>query len=45
MNEKVKGIRHENTHFANASGLPNENHYVSVYDELLCQRIIEISNS
>ena len=32
MNEKAKELGMENTHFANASGLPNENHYVSAYD-------------
>ncbi len=32
MNDKAKALGMENTHFANSSGLPNENHYVSAYD-------------
>lgn len=32
MNDKAKELGMENTHFANASGLPNENHFVSAYD-------------
>ena len=32
MNEKAKELGMNNTNFANASGLPNENHYTSAYD-------------
>ncbi|NLK44669.1 MAG: D-alanyl-D-alanine carboxypeptidase [Tissierellia bacterium] len=32
MNDKAKALGMKNTHFANSSGLPNENHYVSAYD-------------
>src|SRR5690625_5234371 len=32
MNEKVKQLNLENTHFANSSGLPSDNHYSSAHD-------------
>ncbi|NLY66933.1 MAG: D-alanyl-D-alanine carboxypeptidase [Tissierellia bacterium] len=32
MNEKARELGMNNTNFANASGLPNENHYTSAYD-------------
>lgn len=32
MNEKVKELKLENTHFVNSSGLPAENHYTTAYD-------------
>lgn len=32
MNEKAASLGCENTHFANASGLPDPNHYVSAHD-------------
>lgn len=35
MNEKAKALGMNNTNFVNASGLPNENHYVSAYDVAL----------
>lgn len=35
MNEKAKSLGMKNTNFMNASGLPDENHYVSAYDVAL----------
>ncbi|CCQ93198.1 D-alanyl-D-alanine carboxypeptidase dacF [[Clostridium] ultunense Esp] len=35
MNEKAKSLGMKNTSFMNASGLPDENHYVSAYDVAL----------
>lgn len=35
MNERAKEIGCINTHFANANGLPDENHYTSAYDMAL----------
>lgn len=35
MNDKAASLGCTNTHFANASGLPNEDHYVSAYDMAL----------
>ncbi|NLX62859.1 MAG: D-alanyl-D-alanine carboxypeptidase [Tissierellia bacterium] len=32
MNDRAKELGMNNTNFANASGLPNENHYTSAYD-------------
>lgn len=32
MNDRAEKIGCKNTHFANANGLPNENHYTSAYD-------------
>jgi len=32
MNDKAKELGMNNTNFANASGLPNQNHYTSAYD-------------
>lgn len=32
MNEKVRALNLENTHFQNSSGLPAEDHYSSTYD-------------
>ncbi|WP_077326796.1 D-alanyl-D-alanine carboxypeptidase family protein [Virgibacillus siamensis] len=32
MNEKVKALGLENTHFGNSTGLPAENHYSTVHD-------------
>lgn len=32
MNEKVKELQLENTHFVNSSGLPADNHYSTSYD-------------
>ncbi len=32
MNEKARELRCRNTHFANASGLPDSNHYTTAYD-------------
>lgn len=38
MNEKAKKLGMENTHFANASGLPNKDHYTTAYDVALMSR-------
>ena len=38
MNDRAKSLGMENTYFANASGLPNENHYTSAYDVALMSR-------
>nr|WP_236914432.1 D-alanyl-D-alanine carboxypeptidase family protein [Clostridium sp. Cult2] len=35
MNEKAKSLGMKNSNFMNASGLPDENHYVSAYDVAL----------
>jgi len=35
MNEKAKSLGMKNTNFMNASGLPDENHFVSAYDVAL----------
>ena len=35
MNERAKGLGCVNTHFANANGLPDENHYTSAHDMAL----------
>ena len=32
MNEKARELGCRNTHFANASGLPDSNHYTTAYD-------------
>ncbi len=32
MNDRAEKIGCKNTHFANANGLPNDNHYTSAYD-------------
>lgn len=38
MNEKAKKLGMENTNFANASGLPNKDHYTTAYDVALMSR-------
>lgn len=38
MNEKAKLLGMKNTNFANASGLPHENHYTSAYDVALMSK-------
>lgn len=38
MNEKAASLGCQNTHFANASGLEDENHYTSAYDMCLIMR-------
>lgn len=38
MNKRAKELGMNNTHFENASGLPNEHHYVSAYDVALMSR-------
>ncbi len=38
MNERAKTLGMENTEFHNASGMPNENHYVSAYDVALMSK-------
>lgn len=38
MNEKAKALGMINTNFANASGWPNNNHYISAYDVALMSR-------
>lgn len=38
MNQKAAELGCTNTHFANASGLPDENHYVSAHDMALIAR-------
>lgn len=38
MNKRAKEVGMENTYFKNASGLPNEEHYVSAYDVALMSR-------
>lgn len=38
MNERAKALGMENTEFHNASGMPNENHYVSAYDVALMSK-------
>ncbi|MFC0298098.1 D-alanyl-D-alanine carboxypeptidase family protein [Geobacillus jurassicus] len=38
MNEKAKQLGLKNTHFANATGLPAENHYSSAYDMAMMAR-------
>lgn len=35
MNERAKELGMKNTHFTNASGLPDENHYTTAYDVAL----------
>lgn len=38
MNERAKELGMENTNFANASGWPNDSHYVSAYDVAIMSR-------
>lgn len=38
MNDKAKALGMKNTQFSNASGLPNENHYISAYDVALMSK-------
>ncbi len=38
MNEKAKTLGMENTKFHNASGMPNDNHYISAYDVALMSK-------
>ncbi len=38
MNERALALGCNNTHFINANGLPNENHYTSAYDLALIAR-------
>ncbi len=38
MNDKAKALGMINTNFANASGWPNNNHYISAYDVALMSR-------
>lgn len=38
MNDRAKTLGMTNTRFANASGLPNENHYISAYDVALMSK-------
>ncbi len=40
MNEEVKRLGLENTHFSNATGLPIDNHYTSAYDMALMSRAL-----
>lgn len=38
MNDRAKALGMKNTQFSNASGLPNENHYISAYDVALMSK-------
>lgn len=38
MNDRAKELKMENTHFANSSGLPIDDHYTSAYDIALMSR-------
>lgn len=38
MNKRAKELEMKNTNFANATGLPNENHYTSAYDIAIMSR-------
>lgn len=38
MNERAKELGAVNTHFANANGLPDENHYTTCYDMAMISR-------
>lgn len=38
MNQKAQELGCNNTHFANASGMPDENHYTTAYDMVLIFR-------
>lgn len=40
MNKRAKELGMNNTHFKNANGLPNEEHYVSAYDVALMSKEI-----
>lgn len=38
MNDRAKALGMKNTQFSNASGLPDENHYISAYDVALMSK-------
>ncbi|MBQ5590976.1 MAG: D-alanyl-D-alanine carboxypeptidase [Clostridia bacterium] len=45
MNEKAKALKMENTHFANATGIHDENHYTTPRDLVkLCKFSIDLPN-
>ena len=42
MNQRAADIGCKNTHFVNASGLPDENHYTTAYDmALICREALK----